>query len=155
MKRDVPSHPGPIPASTGPGWEQIFFHEMGWDQIYVGWDKTLVGWELPSRSHGQPRQNSSWNRRKAFHHIHYHRSSGWEIRVSKHLHNVLLVRRSEKIRNIIMFCKCIESISLFDWLLRHFDCVKRSFLTLNHKLIQEKIEIRLIIFLQSLMKDES
>ena len=53
---------------TGPGWDQIFFHGMGWNQISVGWelpvprqartgtgwDKILMGWELPSRSRGQP-----------------------------------------------------------------------------------------------------
>src|SRR5438045_5688471 len=58
----------PSRRPTGPGWDQIFFHGMGWDQISVGWelpvprqartgtgwDKTLMGWELPSRSRGQP-----------------------------------------------------------------------------------------------------
>ena len=28
----------PSRRPTGPGWEQIFFHGMGWDQIYVGWE---------------------------------------------------------------------------------------------------------------------
>src|SRR5213078_1753201 len=62
----------PSRRPTGPGWDQIFFHGMGWDQISVGWDlpvprqartgtgwdKTLVGWELPSRSRGQPNLRS-------------------------------------------------------------------------------------------------
>ncbi len=34
------SRPIPVPSRrpTGPGWDQIFFHGMGWDQISVGWE---------------------------------------------------------------------------------------------------------------------
>src|SRR5205809_4819331 len=34
------SRPIPVPSRhpTGLGWEQIFFHGMGWDQISVGWE---------------------------------------------------------------------------------------------------------------------